>query len=190
MISVTHLRNGTNFLLRDEPHRVMEYKHTHMSRGGGTIRVKVKNLHSGAIFEQTFKSGEKIEEISVNKKPMTYLYQEGDDFVFMDPSSYNQITVREDVLGEKTAYLKEGEEFWLLYWMDMEEEEEYLDIELPSKMTFTIADAAPGERGDSASNVYKDAVLENGLKVRVPLFVNTGEKIRVSTLDGSYVERA
>lgn len=190
MISVTQLRKGANFIYNDAPYTVLDYSHTHMSRGGGTIRVKIKNLRNGSTLDVAFKSGEKAEEIDVNKKIMSYLYQDGSDYVFMDPQTYDQVTISGNVLSDRAPYLKEGEDVWVMFWTNEDGEEEYLDVILPAKMTFLVADAAPGEKGDSASNMYKDAVLENGLKIRVPLFVNAGEKIRVNTTDGSYVERA
>lgn len=185
MIMATKLRAGVNYLDEGNPYKVTEYRHTHMSRGGGTVKVRVKNLLTGAVGAKTYKSTEKFEEIEVNKKLMQYLYGDGENFVFMDPSSFEQLEVSREVADESGRFLKEGEEAQVLFWG-----ERVLGVELPPKMVFEVAEAAPGERGDSASNVYKDAVLENGVKVRVPLFVNSGEKIRVDTRTGEYVERA
>lgn len=184
MISVTQLRSGVCFMDQGQPWRVVSYKHTHMSRGSGTIKVKCRNLQSGNMLNKTYKSGERVEEIEVYKKPYQYLYREGDDYVFMDQESFEQLTVSKTVLGEDSVYLVEGGQVEILFW-----DEKALGLDLPPKMEFTVAEAAPGEKGDSASNVYKDAVLANGLKVRVPLFIYEGDKVRVDTRDGSYVER-
>lgn len=189
MISVTQLRQGTTFLYKNQPHVVVEYSHTHMGRGGGTIKVKVKNMRNGATTLEGFKSGDRVEDISVHKKQVTFLYADSDSVVVMDPDSYDQISVDRQVIGEKVNFLQDGMTVWLRLW-EKESGDEVLDIELPASLVFTVTDAAPGEKGNSASNMYKDGKLENGLKVRIPLFVNTGDKIKVSTLDGSYIERA
>jgi len=185
MISVTQLRAGATYQENGHPWRVITYKHTHMSRGSGTIRVRVKNLITGQVLERAYKSGERVEEIDVRRQELQYLYRDGEEFIFMDPRSFEQISVPEKVLGDDHYYLKEGESVNVLFW-----DEKPLAIDLPPKMVFTVAEAAPGEKGDSASNVYKDAKLTNGLKVRVPLFVNEGDKVRIDTRDGSYIERA
>lgn len=189
MISVTQLRQGVTFLWQDAPHRIVSYSHTHMGRGGGTIRVKVKNLYTGAMFEQTFKSGDKVEDIDIQKKQMQFLYADSDELVFMDGITYEQMSVAKDVVGERAGFLQEGENAWLLVWQH-DDKEEVLDIDLPASVIMTVKDAAPGEKGNSASNMYKDGVLENGMKVRIPLFVNAGDQIKVSTDDGSYLSRA
>jgi len=188
MISVTQLRNGVTFIYKNEPYRVVEYKHTHMGRGGGTIKAKVKNLHTGAVQQASFKSGEKVEDIDVVKQQRQFLYVDGDDLVVMDPDTYEQMNVNKKILGEQIGYLQDGMNVWLHIWE--KETPEVLDIELPAKVVVTVKEAAPNERGDSASNIYKDGILESGAKVRIPLFVNSGDKIRISTSDGSYVERA
>lgn len=187
MISVTKLRNNTNFELNGDPYRVLSYQHTHMSRGGGSVKVKIRNLRDGSVLSKTFLSTEKVSDISVIKKLFQYLFTDGVNFVFMDPDSFEQLEVSQDRLVDQAPYLKDGESVNLLIW---DEEDMVLGVDLPPKMEFEVAEAAPGEKGDSASNVYKDAILENGLKVRVPLFINQGDRIRVDTRDGSYVERA
>ncbi len=188
MISVTQLRNGVFFLFRNTPHQIVDYKHKHMGRGGGTIRVKAKNLHTGGQIEQTFRSGEKVEEIDVSKKQVQFLYLDSDAITFIDPDNYEQILVSKRILGEQVNFLQEGMMVWLQIWE--KDESEVLSVDLPATVVFTVAEADPGEKGNSATNIYKDGVLENGHKVRIPLFVNQGEKIRINTSDGSYVERA
>ncbi len=189
MINVTQLRQGVTFLQDGDPHRVLSYNHKHMGRGGGTIRVKIKNLRSGAIVERTYKGGDKVEDIDVNKKQMQFLFRDADDVTFMDETTYEQMTVSTKVLGEKTNFLQEGGKVWLLIWSH-DDKDEVLDVDLPPSVIMTVKEAAPGEKGNSASNMYKDGVLENGIKVRIPLFVNAGDKIKVGTEDGSYLERA
>lgn len=185
MISVTRLRKGTNFELDGQAYRVLNYQHTHMSRGGGSVKVKIRNLIDGSVVSRTFQSTEKVEDIQVIKRPLQYLYKE-DDYIFMDPTSFEQISVSATVIEDQAAYLKDGETVQVLVW---DEQDMVLGLDLPPKMEFIVTQAAPGEKGDSASNVYKDAVLENGLKIRVPLFINQGDKVRIDTRDGEYVER-
>ncbi len=189
MISVTQLRQGATFLYKNQPHIVVEYSHTHMGRGGGTIKVKVKNLKTGGTTLEGFKSGDKVEDIAIHKKQVTYLFTDSDAVVVMDQDSFDQINIAKAIVGDKVHYLSDGMTVWLRIW-EKESGDEVLDIELPASMVFTVIDAAPGEKGNSASNMYKDGKLENGLKVRIPLFVNAGEKVKISTTDGSYVERA
>lgn len=189
MISVNKLRNGVCFQMDGNPYRVLDFSHTHMSRGGGTVRVRIRNIADGSVLVKAFQSTEQVEEIAVNKRPMQYLYRDDDNYIFMDPKTYEQLEVSSDVIGDSGVYLKDGEDAHLLFWSDGDDDR-VLGVDLPPKMTFKVTEAAPGEKGNSASNVYKDAVLENGLKVRVPLFINQGDLVRVDTRNGEYVERA
>lgn len=185
MISVTQLRNGVNFEVDGQAWRVLQYKHTHLSRGSGTIKVKCRNLRNGQVLTKTFKSGDKVREASVAKKSVQFLYTQDSEYIFMNQDSYEQIELKGKIIGADVVYLQEGMLVDMLFLDD-----EPIGLSLPPKMEFVVAEAAPGEKGDSASNMYKDAMLENGLKIRVPLFVDAGEKVRVDTRDGSYIERA
>jgi len=189
MIVATKLKNGTNFAEDGVPYKVIDYKHTHKSRGGGTVRVKVRNLLDGRMSTKTYQSTVKVDEIDVHKRLLQYLYRDGESYVFMHPETFEQIEVNESVVAEQGKYLKDGENAEVMFW-DRGEDEMALGLSLPPKMTFEVEDAAPGEKGDSASNVYKDATLSNGLRVRVPLFINKGDMVRVDTRSGEYVERA
>lgn len=189
MINVTQLRPGVYFLHQDQPHKVLDYSHTHMGRGGGTIRVKIVNLNSGATTQLTFKGNDRVEELDVVKKQFQYLYEDGQVAVFMDPQTYQQLEVSLEVIGEKKYFLQESIPAWLLLWQDGEEDK-VLDVDLPAKVTVTIAQAEPGEKGNSATNSYKQAKLANGYQLKVPLFVNEGDQVVISTVDGSYQERA
>lgn len=185
MLLVTKLRNGVCFEVNNTPFKVIEFKNTHMSRGGGTIRVRVRNLLNGNVLTMTFKSGDKVESVDVSKKKLQYLYKEDGNYIFMDPLSFEQVEVEEKLVGSQGVYLKDGEEVSILVWDD-----KFLDLDLPPKMILKVVEADPGEKGDSASNVYKSAKLENGLRIRVPLFINNGDMVRVDTRTGEYVERA
>lgn len=184
MISVTKLRNGVTFEHEGKPYRVSEYQHRHLSRGSGTIKVKARALTGGKQVALTFKSGDSVQDIMVERRELQYLYCDTEGYYFMDPTTFEQLTMPSGVIGTGSAYLREGENVWVLFWDDKP-----LDLDLPPKVNMEIVECAPGEKGNSASNVYKDAVVEGGLKVRVPLFINVRDKVRVDTRDGSYVER-
>lgn len=175
------IRNGTGFLLDGQPWVGLKYEHVKVGRGSATIRIKMRNLVTGAIIEKSFINSARVEEIDLARKPMQYLYKDGESYVFMDPKSYEQVTVGEI---EEGKYLKEAVTVNVLFW-----DERALAVELPPKMEFTVVECDPGIKGNSVSNLYKPAKLDNGINLRVPLFIEVGDKILVDTRDGSYAER-
>ncbi|KKT77143.1 MAG: Elongation factor P [Microgenomates group bacterium GW2011_GWB1_44_8] len=181
---VQDLRNGVAFLMDGAPYMCLKYEHVKMGRGSATIRIKAKNLLTGATTEKSFINSAKVEDINTLRRPMQYLYRDGKDCVFMDPKSYEQVNIPESVTAEEGKYLQEGTQVNVMFW-----DERPLWIELPPKMEFTIKETDPGVKGNSVSNLYKDAVLENGIRTRVPLFINEGDRVLVDTRDGSYAER-
>lgn len=185
MIPVTDLRNGKTFQVDGTPYVVLKYTHTKLGRGGATVKVSARNLKTGSIEEKTFNSGAVVEPITTVKRRMQFLYQIKDGAVLMDPKSYEQVEVSKKILGEQIPFLKEGQEIDILFW-----EDKVLGVDLPPKVTLEVVDSAPGVKGNSATNIYKSATLENGLKVKVPLFIKTGDRVRVDTRTGEYVERA
>jgi len=184
MIPVQDLRNGVTFLLDGAPYVCLKYEHVKMGRGSATIRIKARNLLTGATAEKSFVNSARVEEINTVRRPMQYLYKDGKNFVFMDPKNYEQVGVSSEVVGSEASYLLEGTIVNILFW-----DERPLWIELPPKMEFTVKETDPGVKGNSVSNLYKDAVLDNGVKTRVPLFINQGDKVLIDTRDGSYAER-
>ena len=156
-----------------------------MGRGSASIRVKVKNLRTGAVTEKSFINGAKVNDASLLRKKYQYLYKDAENAFFMDEVSYEQISVSLAKLGDDAAFLKEGINVYLLFV-----EDEALTLELPPKMEFTIAETGPDLRGNSATNIFKEAILENGLSVRVPLFMKAGERVVIDTRTGQYSERA
>jgi len=185
MINVNQLRNGTAFSLDGQPYLVLKYEFSKRGRGNATIKVKVKNLITGAIMEKGFSSGNSVEDINLSRKKMQFLYADAQASVFMDPNSFEQIEIDNAMISEQKPYLTDGLEVQLLFWG-----EKALSVELPPKLTFTVAETGPGEKGNSVSNIYKPAVLNNGLKIKIPLFVKQGEKVIVDTRTGQYVSRA
>jgi len=184
MISVTELRNGTIFEEQGNILQVLSYEHIKMGRGSANIKVKVKNVRTGTITEKSFINGAKVNNMQINKRDLQYLYKDDEFAYFMEPNTYEQMQVPLKVLLDH-IYLKEGQSFSISFLG-----EEPLSLNLLPKMDFVVAEADPGVRGNSATNLYKEAVLENGLKTKVPLFVKTGDVIRIDTRTGSYSEKA
>lgn len=183
-LNVTDLRNGTVFKEGNNILQVLSYDHVKMGRGSGNVKVKVKNLKTGAITEKSFITGARVDEADVEKKKAQFLYREGDSFNFMDPISFEQFSLVGQALGDQIKYLKDGLEVVLII-----SEGEALGMELPMSLVYTIAETGPGEKGNTVSNVYKEATLENGLVVKVPMFMKVGEKVKVDTRSGEYIER-
>lgn len=184
MIEATALKTGKTFLLEGKPYQVVKYSHQKIARGGGIVKLSVRNLETGSLEEKTLNSSVKLEEISTTKKSLQYLYNDGASAVFMDPTTYEQVEVPLGVVKDQLPFIKEGEEASVLFWS-----EKPLSVEIPPKVTLKVVDTTPGVRGNSATNIYKPAVLENGLKIKVPLFIKKGDKVRVDTRTGEYIER-
>ncbi len=185
MIEVTQLRAGTVFEDNSSPWLVMKYEHVKMGRGTANIKLKVKNLKSKVTTERTFINGARVREVVLEKKTGQFIYKNGDKLVFMAPATYEQFEVAGDLLGETAKFLKEGIEVDLKLY-----EGQALSAALPLKMKFQVTDTEPGFKGNSVTNIYKDAIIETGAKIKIPLFVNQGEFVIVNTETGEYVERA
>ena len=185
MVDVAKLRAGAVFEEGGTPWVVLRYEHVKMGRGTATIKVKIKNLKTGTILEKAFINGARVEEVNLEKKKGQYLYKSGNHLVFMDPDSYEQFEIDEEVVGEAVKFLKEGTEVDLKFY-----EGQALSVALPLKMKFKITETEPGFRGNSVTNIYKNAIIETGAKVKVPLFVESGEEVIINTETGEYVERA
>ena len=184
MISVNDLRAGTTYEEDGNIFKVLTFEHIKMGRGSANIKVKVINLRSGSTTEKGFTNGASVNDIALDKREYQFLYKDSESAYFMDPRTFEQKTVPvKKLFGAE--FLKEGETVSLQFYDD-----EALDLILPPKITLKVADTDPGVKGNSASNVYKDAKLENGMSVRVPLFINVNDSIVVDTRDGSYTKRA
>ncbi|KKQ34601.1 MAG: Elongation factor P [Microgenomates group bacterium GW2011_GWA2_37_6] len=184
MINVTELRAGTIFEEAGNLYVVLSYEHIKMGRGSANIKVKVKNIRQGSTTEKGFTNGARVNNVQVFKRDVSYLYKDGEQVYFMDPVSFEQISVPLTLIGVECAYLKEGESYNVSFL-----DQEALALNLPPKMDFTVSEADPGVKGNTASNIYKDAVLDNGLRVRVPLFIKAGDKVRIDTRTGDYSQK-
>lgn len=185
MISVTDLHSGTVYEDKGDYLLVLSYEHIKMGRGSGNIKVKVRNLKTGATVEKSFITGAKVQDVNLQRKKVQYLYTDGAGYHFMDLETYDQFILEDSMVGYFGKFLKEGLEV-LLFAID----DQPVYIELPKILDYKVVQTGGSARGNSAGAAQKDAVLENGLVVKVPLFIKGGEVIRVDTRDGSYVERA
>lgn len=185
MVNATDLKAGVTFLYNDKPYQVVKYSLIKMGRGGATVKVSVRNIETGSNEEKAFSSNISFEEVNTSKRKLQYLYKDSVTANFMDPVSFDQVEIPLSVLGDQIKYVKEGDSVSVLFW-----EGRALSFELPPKVTLTVKETDPGVKGNSATNMYKSATLENGMTIKVPLFINTGEKIIVDTRSGDYIERA
>lgn len=183
-LNVTDLRNGTFYKEGKDIFLVLTYEHVKTGRGSGNIKVKVRNIRSGSVTEKSFITGARVDEADVEKKKAQFLYRDGETFNFMDPQSFEQFSLQTSVLGDLARYLKDGLDVLLIVG-----EGEALGLELPMSLVYEIKETGPGERGNTVSNVFKEAVLDNGLVVKVPMFMRAGEKVKVDTRSGQYIER-
>ena len=185
MITVTELRSGRKIMLNGELFNVLSYQHHKPGKGRTVVRLRIKNIKNGSVQDKTMGHNEKVEEADMQTCNMQYLYAEGDSFIFMDLDSYEQHEVPKDLLGDTVNFLRpEAEAIVLLH------DGAPIGVELPPKMDFEVVDTIEAVRGNTANNVTKDATLDTGFVVQVPLFIKKGERVRVRTEDGSYVERA
>jgi len=185
MINVNDIKNGITFVLDGEIFTVLEFSHVKPGKGAAFVKMKVRNLRSGSTTEKSFNSGTKLEKAMIEKKPMQFLYASGESYNFMNMETYEQIELSGSQLGEDTNYLKEGLNVDLSFY-----EGELLGVLLPDKVELEVVHTEPAVKGNTTNNATKDAELETGLVIRVPLFVEQGEKVIVSTSTGKYDSRA
>jgi len=184
MIDVNQLRRGTSFEFGENLYKVSEYEHNKPGRGKATIRVTVRDLRTGSNVQLTFNSGERVQDIRLDKRTMQYLYDDGQFFTFMDVETYEQRPVAHEMFGDDAKYLVDNMELELLFY-----ENEILDYELPLTMEMDVVEAENAVAGDTATGARKDVRTQTGLKVKTPLFVNVGDRIRIDTRSGEYLTR-
>ena len=184
MINVNDFKTGVTISYEGNLYQVLEFQHVKPGKGAAIVKTKLKNLRTGSIVEQTFNSGIKVPTAHVNKTKMQFLYSTGDSYSFMNMETYEQVDVDIKQIANEAKFLKEGLEVMLFFY-----ENELLGIELPEKIDYVITETEPAVKGNTVTNATKDATLETGLVVRVPLFIEQGEEIIVSTKDGKYVSR-
>ena len=183
-VDTSQFRNGLKIEIDGEPFTMTYFQHVKPGKGGAFVRTKIKNLRTGRSLDKTFRSGEKVDEADVEDKRMQFLYMDGEQLVFMDTDSYDQIPFSAEQVGDARKYLLETLEVDVLFWRGKP-----INIELPSFIEAVVSQTDPGIKGDTASGSTKPATIESGAVVQVPLFIKEGEKIRVDTRTGAYVER-
>lgn len=184
MISVTELRKGRIIKLENDLFSVVDYAHHKPGKGKAYVKTKLRNLDKGSVIDKTFYASDTVEEVFVERKPAQYLYQDGENYVIMDLESYDQIPVPADTIGDGIYYLKEEMEVEIdLY------DGHVINVEMPNHVILEVTYSEPGLKGDTAGSAKKPAEMETGLKVNVPLFIETGDKLKIDTRTGEYIER-
>ena len=184
MYDTSEFRRGLKIEVEEKPYEIIEFQHVKPGKGGAFVRTKLRNMLNGRVIDRTFRSGEKVGRPDVQEKQMQYLYKEGNNYCLMDNETYDQVFLSEEQIGESQAFLIENETVGVMWLND-----EPIGVELPIFVELTISDTSPGVKGDTATKVTKPATLETGAVIPVPIFINVGDKIKVDTRTGSYVER-
>ncbi|MDP9437729.1 MAG: elongation factor P [Actinomycetota bacterium] len=184
MISTNQFRNGSAIRVDGKRFTILYFQHVKPGKGGAFVRTRLRNIDSGAVVEKTFRAGEKLEGVSTQSRPMTYLYRDGDLLHFMDADTYDQVAVPAEVVGDAAGYVVEGGTVSVL-----SADGEVVSVEPPAHVDLEVTQTDPGLKGDTAQGGSKPATLETGLVVQVPLFVNTGDRVRVDTRSNEYLTR-
>jgi elongation factor P len=184
-ITTNDLKNGMTLDLSDGLFQVVDFQHVKPGKGGAFVRTTLKNVRTGAVLDRTFRAAEKVEQAVIDKREMQFLYRDGTDYVFMDNESYDQMTIGPAALGETAKYLVENATVLMLMYGT-----EIVGIELSAAVDLTVAETEPGIQGDRVSGARKSATLETGLVVQVPLFINTGDRLKIDTRSGEYISKA
>ncbi len=184
-ININDIKNGMTIIMDGKLCSIVEFQHVKPGKGSPFIKIKLRNLRTGSITVDTYNTNIKIEKAHVDKVKSQFLYVQGDNYVFMNNETYDQMELSKDTLGDTAKYLKEGLEIQINSY-----EGEIIGIDLPEKIDYEVSATEPAVKGNTTSSAMKDATLENGLVIKVPLFINEGENITVSTIDGSYCGRA
>lgn len=185
MISTNDFRTGLTIELDGDVYTVVEFQHVKPGKGAAFVRTKLKNRRTGSVVERTFRAGEKVPKAHIDKREMQYLYNDGDQYTFMDTENYEQVTLSKDQLDDAVKFLKDNMLLNILFYQGQP-----MGVELPNTVVLKVVDTEPGVRGDTATGATKSATLETGAVVQVPLFVNVGDELVIDTRTGEYVQRA
>jgi elongation factor P len=185
MYSTADFKKGLKIEIDGTPYVIVEFLHVKPGKGGAFVRTKIKNLMTGKVLDQTFRSGEKLKRPDLVEREMQFLYREGDNFFLMDNETYEQFALTAEQLGDVVLYLIENLNLKVLFF-----NQQPVTAELPNFVELTVAQAEPGVKGDTASGGSKPATLESGAVIQVPLFINEGDRVKVDTRTGTYIERA
>ncbi len=184
--TTSDLRNGVVIRYNGELFQVVEFQHVAPGNWRAFVRVKIKNMQTGKVVEDRLRAGESIDIVRIDRRPMQFLYRDGNDFVFMDTETYDQMPVNGDMVGDAARFLKENETADLVF---DSEKEQLIGVELPIFVTLAVTETTTAVRGDTATNVTKPATLETGAVINVPGFINEGDVLKIDTRTGEYIER-
>ncbi|HHV78958.1 MAG TPA: elongation factor P [Firmicutes bacterium] len=184
MISTNDFRTGVTIELDGEVYSVVEFQHVKPGKGSAFVRTRLKNVRTGNVLEKTFAAGEKLPRAHLERREAQYLYSSGEEYVFMDTQSYEQLTLTAEQIGDGVKFLKENDTIWILT-----HEGKHIGVELPNFVDLKVVETEPGFKGDTATGGSKPAKLETGAVVKVPLFIDVGDVIKVDTRTGTYIER-
>jgi elongation factor P len=185
LIDTSDFRNGLSIILDNDIYQIVEFQHVKPGKGGAFVRTRLKNLRTNSILEKTFRAGEKMEQAILERRKMSFLYNQDEEYIFMDMESFDQVSIPAAAIGPPIKYLKDNTEAEVLSHNDR-----IIGVDLPFAMEFEVTETDPGLRGDTASGGSKPATVETGAVVNVPLFINIGDRIRVDTRTDTYLERA
>jgi elongation factor P len=185
VVSTNQFRNGMHIELENQTWRIVEFQHVKPGKGGAFVRTKLKSLTSGSVVDKTFRAGEKFPRVRTEQKSMQYLYDSGDEVVFMDEATYEQLSVPHAMVEEELAFLQPSSSVQVMFVGG-----NATGVDLPSSVVLEVTETEPGVKGDTVSNVTKPATLETGAVVQVPLFVNVGDRIKVDPREKRYIQRA
>jgi elongation factor P len=185
MISTSDFKTGLTISFNGNIFQIIEFMHVKPGKGAAFVRSKLRNLRTGSVIDYTFNASEKVDKAQIDKTRMQYLYSSGDMHVFMNSETYEQIELTQAQIAYESKFIYEGMEVDVMFYNEVE----VLGVLLPDKVTLEVVETVPGVKGDTKTNALKDAIVQTGLLVKVPMFIEQGEKIIVSTQDGSYVSR-
>jgi len=184
LINANDLRRGVMIKVDDELFIVLSFQHVKPGKGGAFVKTKLRNIKKNIIIEKTFRAGEKVEDIFIEKRKMQYLYNDGDNSIFMDIDNYEQESIPDQFIEDELKFLKEGQEVDVTFY-----EGEIISVELPTFVELKVTHTEPGLKGDTATTTFKPATIETGTIIQVPLFINEGDTLKIDTRTGEYIER-
>lgn len=185
MYDTSDFKKGLKILIKDEPHVILDFQHVKPGKGNQFTRTKLKNLLSGTNMDMTIRSGEKFPVPDISYRPLAYIYKDSSGFHFMDQKSYESLVINENILGDRVWYLTENRQVTACFFNN-----QVISVELPKSLILTVKKTEPGFKGNTVSNTTKPATMETELVVQVPLHINEGDKLKINTSDGSYIERS
>lgn len=184
-MDTSDFRNGLSIMQDNDIYTIVEFQHVKPGKGGAFVRTKLRNARTGAVIDKTFRAGEKMDQARIERKPMQYLYNQGDEYFLMDTQTYDQVSVAQEAIGNPVKYLKDGTDV-----MVVDHDGEILGVEVPFFVELEVTETEPGVRGDTASGGSKPATLETGATIQVPFFIDVGDRVKVDTRTDTYLERA